>query len=188
MNFLLATIISLLGFATTPSISTTKTINTQESKIAWKGYKVLGSHEGTLNIKSGNLDFDGDQLTGGNFVIDMSSITVTDLEGEAAGKLVGHLSSPDFFGVKKYPTANFKITKVASRGTTGDYKITGDLTIKEVTKSISFKAKVDKASATGEVQIDRTHFNVKYGSGSFFDNLGDKTIYDEIDLVINLVL
>jgi len=126
-------------------------------------------------------------LTGGEFAIDMTSITVTDLDGGMKGKLEGHLKSPDFFGVENHPVANFKITKVVPRGTGGSYKVVGDLTIKNITKEIKFNADVKDDMATANIQIDRSDFNVKYGSGSFFDNLGDKTIYDEFDMVVDLV-
>lgn len=167
-------------------------VSIAESNIVWNGYKVTGSHTGTIQLKSGELEFDGDQLTGGNFVIDMTSIEDTDLEGEWNQKLVGHLKSDDFFGVEKHPTARFDITQVVSRGKPGEYKIVGDLTIKGITKEIKFQADLedmgDKAKAVAEVVVDRSEFNVRYGSGSFFDNLGDKTIYDEFDLQVNLVV
>jgi polyisoprenoid-binding protein YceI len=123
--------------------------------------------------------------------MDMTSIKVTDLEGEWAGKLEGHLKSPDFFGVEKHPTATLVITKVVPKGTPGDYKVSGNLTIKEKTKEVRFYAHVDseggKMNATADLKIDRTDFDVRYGSGSFFDGLGDKTIYDEFDLTVNIV-
>lgn len=174
-------------FATTFAFS----VDTEASEITWKAYKVTGSHEGTLAIKDGQLDFKDGQLTGGSFEIDMNSIKVTDLDGQGAAKLEGHLKSPDFFGVENHPSAAFTITKVVSRGTPGDYRVTGDITIKETTKEIRFNAEVVEKEgnyiATADVKLDRTDFNVRYGSGSFFENLGDKTIYDEFDLNIKLV-
>ena len=129
-------------------------------------------------------------MTGGNFEIDMTSLKVTDLEGAMAGKLEGHLKSPDFFGIEKFPTASFKITKVVSRGTAGSYKIAGNLTIKETTKEIKFMTTLsaDGKTADAKITVDRSDFNVRYGSGSFFDGLGDKTIYDEFDLNVKLVV
>jgi polyisoprenoid-binding protein YceI len=174
-------------FATTIAFS----IDTQASEITWKAYKVTGSHEGTLAVQDGQLDFKEGQLTGGTFVIDMNSIDVTDIDGQGAVKLEGHLKSQDFFGVEAHPTAAFTITKVVNRGTPGDYRITGDITIKETTKEIRFNAQVVEQEgnyvATADLKLDRTDFNVRYGSGSFFENLGDKTIYDEFDLNIKLV-
>lgn len=167
-------------------------VDVQNSKIEWTGYKVTGKHTGTVNLVRGTLTFDGENLTGGNFEIDMNSITCTDLEGEWASKLVGHLKSDDFFGVANYPTTKFNITRVVPMGKPGDYKILGDMTIKSTTKPIKFFATITKNAdnknvATAKVTIDRSEYDVKYGSGSFFDGLGDKTIYDEFDLNITLV-
>lgn len=196
MNFLLATFFAfsaLIGFSFTvvPGETVAYTVNTSDSNVQWKGYKVTGEHYGVVNIQSGTLQFEDGALTGGSFVIDMSTITCLDLQGKMADKLVGHLKSDDFFGVANHPTANFEITKVVSRGTPGDYKITGNLTIKETTKEIKFLANVTEtdgnAMATADIQIDRSEFDVRYGSGSFFDGLGDKTIYDEFDMKIKLV-
>lgn len=187
MKVLFAFLFSLAGLYV-PTELVTKELVISESVVSWKGYKVLGNHTGELRIKEGKLDFDGETLTGGEFIIDMTTISSTDLEGETAQNLVGHLSSPDFFGVQKYPEAVFKITKVISRGQAGDYKVTGDLTIKEKTQEISFNAMIVDNVATASFKVDRSKFDVKYGSGSFFENLGDKTIYDEFDLDIKLVL
>ena len=170
-----------------------RTVNVEESNIIWNGYKVTGSHTGTIKLESGALEFEDDRLVGGEFAIDMTSIAVTDLSGNSKKKLEGHLKSKDFFGVEKHPTATFVITQVVSRGTPGDYKIVGDLTIKESTNEIKFlttleEEKGNKTKATAKVKVDRSEYNVRYGSGSFFDNLGDKTIYDEFDLEIMLVV
>ncbi|GLB52126.1 hypothetical protein NBRC110019_11650 [Neptunitalea chrysea] len=162
-----------------------KTIKTGESTVTWKGYKVTGSHEGTVDLKSGTLKFDDSKLTGGEFVIDMTTIGATDLEGDMKGKLDGHLKSDDFFGVSNYPTAKLVITKVKSTGK-NSYKVTGNLTIKKTTKPVTFDMSVYGSKATATVKIDRSEYDVRYGSGSFFDNLGDKTIYDEFDLVVDL--
>lgn len=167
-------------------------VDTEKSLIVWKGYKVTGSHTGTIRVKSGSLDMQDGMLKGGSFSIDMNSIACTDLTGGGADKLVGHLKSDDFFGVQKYPTATFTITSVVSRGTPGDYKIIGNMKIKETTKSIRFNANIKEEGgvkvATADIVLDRSEYDVRFGSGSFFDSLGDKTIYDEFDLQIKLVL
>lgn len=185
-------IVATIGLAFTTVVSTSVNVNTAESYIVWKGYKVTGSHHGKVMIKNGELNFDdAGMLTGGGFEIDMTTITCEDLEGEWNQKLVGHLKSDDFFGVEKFPTAKFVITEVVSRGKPGEYKIVGDLTIKETTKEIKFNTVINeeagKRVATADITIDRSEYNVRYGSGSFFDNLGDKTIYDEFELSVNLV-
>lgn len=165
-------------------------VDTQNSVVVWTGYKVTGKHTGTVKIKNGTLTTDGGMLTGGSFEIDMNSIVDTDMEGEYAGKLVGHLKSDDFFGVATYPTATFVITKAIAQDTKGNYKILGNLTLKGTTKEVKFFANFSEANgmvnASGKITIDRSEYNVKYGSGSFFDGLGDKTIYDEFDLQVSL--
>ncbi|MCI5082417.1 MAG: YceI family protein [Saprospiraceae bacterium] len=185
----LLTMIAFVGLAFTNPVNeiTTAKVDTDESSVVWRGYKVTGKHYGNVKIQSGSLDFDGEKLVGGEFVIDMTSITCSDLTGDYNGKLVGHLKSDDFFGVATHPTAAFKITKAIPQGTGNRYKIVGDLTIKDITKEIKFFADVESGSAEAKITVDRSEFNVKYGSGSFFDNLGDKTIYDEFELEVSLV-
>ena len=181
-----------LSFTNPNGLTGAAEVNKEKSEITWKGYKVTGSHHGTIALKEGSLEFDNGVLTGGSFEIDMTSLAVKDLQGEWAGKLEGHLKSDDFFGVKNFPTAKFVITKVYPKGTPGDYKIIGDLTIKETTKEIKFYASVKEEGqanvATADITIDRSEFDVRYGSGNFFENLGDKTIYDEFDLSVKLVV
>jgi len=168
------------------------TVDTAASKLAWVGKKVTGQHNGTVKIKSGGLEVDGDKITGGSFVIDMTSIDVEDLSGEMKGKLMGHLRSDDFFSVDKYPTATFTITSVdKSDATNATHFIAGDLTIKGKTNKVTFPATVNmvgnKVNATAKFDLDRTKWDIRYGSGSFFDGLGDKMIYDdfEIDLMLS---
>jgi len=166
---------------------------TTSSKVEWKGYKVTGSHYGTIDVQSADVEFDADgKLSGGEVVIDMNTLKTLDLTGEYAGKLEGHLKSDDFFGVATYPTASLKITNVAEKGTPGDYKVVADLTIKGTTKPVKFYANVaEKDGAkvvTTSLKVDRSEYDVRYGSGSFFSNLGDKTIYDEFDLDVTLTV
>lgn len=157
----------------------------KKSRVIWKGYKVTGSHEGTVNLKSGNLVFKDDVLSGGGFVLDISSLTSTDLEGDYKNKLEGHLKSDDFFGVAKYPTASLKINNAKKVGKNA-YIVGGTLTIKGVTKNITFPAAVYGNKASASIKIDRTEYGVKYGSTSFFEDLKDKAIYDEFDLTVDL--
>ena len=156
-----------------------------KSKIVWKAYKVTGSHEGTIDLKSGSLTFDGDQLTGGKVVLDMTTIAVTDLDGEYKGKLEGHLKSDDFFGVEKHTTASLVVTKAKSKGKNA-YEVKGDLTIKGITEKVTFQVSIYGNKATANLKIDRTKFDVRYGSNTFFDNLQDKAIYDEFDMIVDL--
>lgn len=178
-------IVAFAAFAFTGLKSVTKTVNITDSKVVWKGYKVTGSHDGTIAIKSGELVFEDETLVGGKFEIDMTSITVTDLQGEYKGKLEGHLKSDDFFGVANHPTASLVFTNVKASGKNG-YTVTGDLTIKNITNPITFTISVYGKKANAVLKIDRSKYDVRYGSTSFFDNLKDKAIYDEFDLVADL--
>ena len=161
-----------------------KRVKLEDSKVTWKGYKVTGEHEGTINLKDGKLMFEDNKLVGGNFVIDMTSISNQDLSGEWKEKLEGHLKSDDFFGVEKHPTASLVITNV--KGSGKNYSVTGDLTIKNITNSITFDMTVEENSAMAALKIDRSKFDVRYGSPSFFNDLQDKAIYDEFDINVNL--
>ncbi|OEY72686.1 YceI family protein [Salegentibacter salarius] len=162
-----------------------KQINTQASNIAWKGKKVLGSHSGTIDLKDGKFKFENDEIVGGEFVMDMTTITVTDLKGDDKAGLEGHLNSDDFFGVDNHPTSTLVITSVAKKDD-GTYGVVGDLTIKENTHPVTFDLDYNNNTATTKLTIDRSKYNVKYNSGSFFSGLGDQTIYDNFDLNIEL--
>ena len=177
--------IAMISFSFTTIERFKKEIKVENSKVIWKGYKVTGSHQGTIALQSGNLTFEADKLIGGEFVINMTTITNTDLEGDYKGKLEGHLKSDDFFGVTTFPTATLVFKDVKSTGK-NSYAVTGDLTIKGITNPVSFDISIYGSKATASVKIDRTKFDVRYGSTSFFDNLKDKAIYDEFDLVTDL--
>ena len=182
---IISILFSSISYAITITPKNDKEINTKNSTVLWKGNKVTGSHEGVIKIKSGLLKFNKEELIGGEFEIDMNSLVCTDLSGEYKGKLEGHLKSDDFFGVTKFPTATLKIKKVIKQK--GNiYECTADITIKGKTEVVQFYTTLNKNSATAKIKIDRTKFDVKYGSGSFFDGLGDNMIYDEFDLNINL--
>jgi polyisoprenoid-binding protein YceI len=183
----LALVFGFSATATTPIDGEKKEVKASESTVTWKGYKVTGSHVGTIDLKSGYLEMDGKKLIGGEFVVDMTSISNSDLEGDSKGKLEGHLKSDDFFGVATHPTAKLVFTSVKPLNK-NSYTVTGDLTIKETTKPITFVVSVYENKATATMKVDRAEYDVRYGSGSFFDNLGDKTIYDEFDLVVDLQL
>ncbi len=162
----------------------TKQVDTDQSIINWVGHKVTGQHEGTISLQEGVLEFNEDQLTGGNFVMDMTSINTTDLEGDYKKKLDGHLKADDFFGVKNHQKATLVFTSVTKNET--NYAVVGDLTIKGITNKITFDLAVSDNTATTTFQVDRTKFGIKYGSASFFDGLKDKAIYNEFDLKVSL--
>ena len=172
---------------TTAVFAGSQKVDVAKSSVKWLGKKVTGEHSGTINIKEGNLEVANGKVTGGKVVIDMSTLANTDLtDAGMNGKLVGHLKSDDFFGVATYPTAELVITKV--EGNT----FSGNLTIKGTTNPASFTATSAKDGKTtvykGTLTVDRSKYNVKYGSKSFFDNLGDKVIYDEFTLDFSLVV
>jgi polyisoprenoid-binding protein YceI len=178
-------LLAIAVVATTSIFAQKKEIKTSESTINWTGKKVTGSHTGTLNLSEGFLVFDGDNITGGEFVVDMTTLAVTDLEaGKGKEKLEGHLSSDDFFGIANHKNAKLVVTK--TKKTDKGYTVSGDLTIKGKTNPIKFTLAVNGATASTTLKIDRTKYDIKYGSGSFFDNLGDKTISDEFELAVSL--
>ena len=175
----------VVALATVSASAQIKKIDAAKSSINWLGKKVTGQHNGTVNFKEGNLVFKGNKVTGGNFVVDMTSLTATDLQGEYQGKLNGHLKADDFFGTDKFPTANLVFKKVVAKSTT-KYTVTGNLTIKGITKPVTFDLATTANSATAKFNVDRTKYDIKYGSGSFFSNIGDKAINDEFELDVTL--
>ena len=176
---------------TTAAFAGSQKVDAAKSSVKWLGKKVTGQHTGTISVKEGSLDVANGKVTGGKVVIDMQSIVDTDLTDAAFNaKLVGHLKSDDFFAVATYPTSELVITKVESNG--ANQTFSGNLTIKGITNPVSFTATSSKDGAStvykGVLTIDRSKYNVKYGSKSFFDNLGDKVIYDEFTLDFSLVV
>ena len=180
-----ALIIATITFAFTTIEDGKKEVKVETSSVTWKGYKVTGSHTGNIALKQGSLDFKDNKLVGGEFMIDMTTIVNTDMEGEYKAKLEGHLKSDDFFGVATYPTAKLVFDTVKSTGK-NSYEVTGNLTIKDKTNPVTFDISIYGSKATANVKIDRTKFDVRYVSTSFFDNLQDKAIYDEFDLITDL--
>jgi len=177
---------------TDPAETVSYSVDTEASTVKWFAKKVTGAHNGHVKMKSGNLDFENGVLKGGSFVMDMTSIVCDDLSGDSKGKLEGHLKSDDFFGVANFPDATFVIKQAIPRGTPGSYKIVGNMTIKESTEEIRFNAQLDEVGeqmvGTTSITLDRSQYDIRFGSGSFFENLGDKTIYDDFDLEIELVV
>ncbi|MDX9729886.1 MAG: YceI family protein [Bacteroidales bacterium] len=161
--------------------------------IEWKGDKKIGSfHVGTIDLKSGWLNIEGNALTGGEFVVDMNSIKDTDLKDDnMRAKLEGHLKSDDFFGVEKYPLSKLVITG-SSKLEGGKALVKGNLTIKEATHPVEFTVTESKNGAVityaAEIVFDRSLYDVRFGSGKFFSNLGDNAINDEIKLNVKLVV
>lgn len=171
-------------------------VNAEQSTFNWHAKKVTGEHMGLVKFAVGSIETDGKILTGGNFDIDMTTITCTDLTGEWNGKLIGHLNSPDFFAVDNFKTANLKIKSASAikgaKAAANNYNVVADLTIKGITKEITFPAfvvikKSGEVVANANFDIDRTAYDIKYGSKSFFEGIGDKAIDDKFNVKIRVV-
>ncbi len=173
--------------------ATTYKVDASKSVLKWNGKKVTGEHFGTINLKEGSFSLDGAKLTAGSFVADMNSIIVQDLtDKEYNGKLTGHLKSEDFFSVEKHPTASFVVTSATPKAA-GTFDVTGNLTIKGITKPVSFPVTVtpgkDGAAVKGTIVVDRSKYDMKFRSKSFFDaaTLGNNLVYDDFTIEVNLV-
>ena len=168
-----------------PLKDTTYTVDTERSAIDWTAKKVGGGHTGTIKITSGSLVHNGKTLTKGTFLINMSSITSDN------ARVTTHLKSDDFFAAEKNPNSKFEITKVTPAGT-DRVNIAGNLTIKGISQPITFPATVKTkkdvivAVATG-IRVDRTKYDIKFRSKTFFLDIGDRAVDDEFELNINLV-
>ena len=178
-------ILSIIAlFVAAVAMGQVKKLHLQASNLQWEAKKVVGAgHKGTLTFSSGEFTYKNNELVGGSFVVDMNTLTVTDEDMDAKGKakLEGHLKSDDFFAVKKFPTATLKLKTVTK--TQAGYKAEGDLTIKGITKPVIvelLRTAVEGFAST--VVINRTQYDIKYGSGSFFSNLGDKAIEDNFTI------
>ena len=160
-------------------------VKIKDSALTWVGSKVTGSHEGTIELKSGYLTLDNNDLVGGEFVIDMTTIVCTDLSGKGKAGIESHLKSDDFFSVDNFPTASLTILSVKKKGL-GQYQVNANITIKGMTQEIMFDAEIKEKTAKAKLVIDRTEFGIIYKSGNFFEELADKAIYDEFKLSIEL--
>ena len=163
----------------------TKKVDAAKSTINWVGKKVTGQHNGTVNLKDGKLVFKGKKLAGGVFTVDMNSLTSTDLQGEWLGKLNGHLKSEDFFGTEKFPTAKLVFKTIAVKSA-NVYTVTADLTIKGITKPVTFDLATTANSASSTFKVNRTKYDITYSSGTLLTTLADKAIDDEFELTVAL--
>lgn len=169
----------------------TYTVDTKKSTVVWLGKKVTGEHTGNISLNSGKVEVAGKAIKNAEFEMDMNSITCTDLtDATYNGKLIGHLKSEDFFNTAKFPTAKFVLKSATDKGNS-NYDVKGDLTIKGITNEVSFPAVIKMEGKTfvavSTITIDRTKYDIKYGSKSFFEGIGDKAINDEFELKVNLV-
>ncbi len=169
-------------------------VDTKASTFKWHAKKVTGEHMGTVNFSGGTINLEKGLLVGGTIEMDMTSIVTTDLTGEYKGKLEGHLKSEDFFAVEKYNKSTLVIKKAeAIKGskTAENYMVTADLTIKGITKEVKFPAiivvKGSSVTANADFMIDRTLWDIRYGSKSFFEGIGDKAIDNEFNIKVRVV-
>lgn len=167
-------------------------VDVSQSTLRWTGRKLTGNHTGTINLKSGTLTMKDGMPEDGTFVIDMASMENEDIENaDSRDKLMGHLKGDDFFGTATYPEAKVVITDVQPGEGENVYEVTADLTLKDKTKPITFPATIIEnngtVEATADITFDRTEWDVRYGSGSIFSSLGDKAIYDDVDMRVELV-
>lgn len=177
--------LAFVAFATVSVTAQTKKIDAAASSIEWLGKKVTGQHNGTVNFKEGALVFKGKALKGGSFTVDMTSLTATDLKGEYQGKLNGHLKADDFFGTAKFPTATLEFKTIGAKAK-DVYTVTADLTIKGITKPVTFDITVNGNTATTAFNVDRTKYGIEYNSKSIFSSIGDKAINDKFELKVTL--
>jgi polyisoprenoid-binding protein YceI len=170
-------------------------LDLEQSQIAWTGEKVTGSHSGTLALAHGFVTADGGLIQAATIQIDMNSLACTDLEGESKESIENHLKNDDFFGVDQHPIAQFDLKLMQPIRATGEnapnFSATGEVRIKGISQPISFPVRVhfetDRVTLMAQVTVDRTKFGIKYGSGSFFDNLGDRAIYDDFTIDFSLI-
>ena len=166
------------------------TVDVDSSTVKWTGKEITtNSHYGTLDLKRGAVEVSSAGIVSGNVVVDMNSIQCLDMSGRGKTKLEGHLRSDDFFGVQSYPEAALSFTSLSAE-MSGKIHYTGDLTIKNITHPITFSGLIHQSensySATIHLSFDRTLYDVKYRSGKYFENLGDKLILDDIDIVVEI--
>ncbi len=188
MNTIRILIITISIFASGVLNAQDYKANINKTEIKWIGKKITGEHNGFIKLKSGELKLKDGNIIGGSFTVDMNTITNVDqTDPEYNKKLVNHLKSDDFFGVEKFPTAKLVITK-AKAFENYQTEVEGEITIKGITQPVTFIVKQAHNSYVTTLIIDRSKFDVRYGSGSFFDNLGDNLIYDDFTLNVKLYL
>ena len=172
------------GVATADNIYNIETV---QSQITWTGREVSTSyHYGTLDFVSGNFEISNGAIVNGEFIVDMTSINNQDMEGDRKARLEGHLKSDDFFSVESYPTAAISINS-SELISDGKWNVSADLSIKGFTHPVNFEMISSEDGLSANLVFDRSKYDVRFRSGSFFENLGDKLIYDDIELSINLI-
>ena len=185
---ILVTLFATFAPLTTHAEEKVLTLSPEQSSISWIGKKVTGQHDGVLKVRSGTIKIVDGKVRNGEFDIDMNSIAVKDIKDEKNNKkLLDHLHSDDFFSATSHPVAKFIISDAtplpSAKSGEPNYTVTGKLDIKGITNDVTFPALINvsenEGSAKATVTLDRTKWNIKYGSGKFFEGLGDKLIYDD---------
>jgi polyisoprenoid-binding protein YceI len=186
MKTLKSVLIAVTIFATTGLFAQQMKVDVEKSNLEWHGKKVTGEHDGTIDLKDGWFTWSDNKITEGEFVINMTSIKNSDIDDlEYRAKLEGHLKSDDFFGVETYPTATLKV-KGSDAFKNNEAQVKGHLTIKGITHPVEFTATKNGMKFMAEIVVDRSKYDVRYGSGSFFDNLGDRMIYDDFTMKVSI--
>lgn len=187
--------LGLSAFAATPKKAVKSAeaykVSATESKLNWHAKKIVGEHFGVVSFKSGSLLMKEGKLVGGEFIVDMPTLDATDLQGEYHDKLVGHLKSDDFFSTEKHKISVLKIKSVTAGSAANTYNVVADLTIKGIKKEVKFLATVEvngnTVTAKADFNVDRTIYDIRYGSSSFFEGLGDKAIDNLFNIKVSLV-
>jgi polyisoprenoid-binding protein YceI len=176
-------IITLAAAMFLSSTASAVEVDAGKSIITWKASKVTGAgHFGQMPVKSSKLKLVKGRVSSGSIVFDMQNFTVTDLKGKWQQKFLGHMKSPDFFDVAKFPTASLQLTSIKGNSAKGTLSIKG--TSRPTTFSVQFK----DGMYVGKTSFDRTKFGLKYGSGSFFKGLGDKAIRDVVEVEFKIAV
>lgn len=160
--------------------------DTKKTTLEWTGKKIIGKHYGKISLKEGIFTISDNMIVSGRFVIDMNSIVIEDITGQMADKLLGHLRSDDFFSTGKYHSSTLEITGSTSF-INNEASVSANLTVKDITHPLSFRVKREGSTYLSTISVDRTLYNIKYGSGKFFFNLGDNMIDDNFVLTVRIV-
>ena len=166
-------------------------MDNDNSSIKWTGRELsTKSHYGSLQMKNGSLTVNTDGTINGMIKIDMTTIDCEDLQGRSKASLERHLRSDDFFSVESHPIATLTFKSEGGIGAGNKLAFNGDLEIKGISHPISFESELKsvdtKVSALVDMTFDRSKYNVRFRSGTFFQNLGDKLIYDDIEISVDI--
>ena len=179
-------LIILIAMAAVTSMSAQEfKADADNSVLHWTGSKIVGKHYGKISLKEGQFTVNDNRIVKGSFIIDMNSMTNEDLSGGSRDKLLIHLKSDDFFSTDKFSTSKLEITG-SEPFANDEALVKGNLTIKDITQPVTFTVKRNGDTFSTKVTVDRTLYNIRYGSGKFFQGLGDNMISDNFDLEVSI--